>query len=104
MNKIFVAITAVAAVGIAAPAVSQSVNRQQQRQEQRIRQGERSGQLTPSEAGRVQMLEERVRQTEMRMRDRTGGRLNSRERSRLEQMIRRDNAEIYRLKHNNRRY
>jgi hypothetical protein len=40
----------------------------------------------------------------MRMRDRTGGRLNSRERWRLEQMIRRDNAEIYRLKHNNRRY
>ena len=104
MNKIFVAITAVAAVGIAAPVAAQSVNRQQHRQEQRIRQGERSGELTPAEARRVQMLEQEVRRTEMRMRARSGGRLNSRERGRLEQMIHRDNAEIYRLKHNRRRY
>jgi len=38
------------------------------------------------------------------MRARRGGHLNWRERRRLEQMIRRDNAEIYRLKHNRRHY
>lgn len=104
MHKIILAITAVTAVGITAPVAAQSVNRQQHRQEQRIHQGERSGQLTPAEARRVQMLEAQVHRTEMRMRARTGGHLNSRERRRLEQMIRRNNAEIYRLKHNRRHY
>lgn len=104
MHKILLAITAVTAVGITAPVAAQSINRQQHRQEQRIRQGERTGRLTPAEARRVQMLEARVRRTEMRMRARTGGHLNWRERRRLEQMIHRDNAEIYRLKHNRRHY
>lgn len=104
MHKIILAITAVTAVGITAPVAAQSVDRQQHRQEQRIRQGERSGQLTPAEARRVHMLEAQLQRTELRMRARTGGHLNWRERRRLEQMIRRDNAEIYRLKHNRRRY
>ena len=101
MNKTILSIAVIAAVG-ATPAVAQSVNRQQVRQEQRIRQGERNGQLTPAEARRLQYLEAQVRRTEARMRWRSGGRLTYRERRRLEAMIRRDNAEIYRLKHNRR--
>lgn len=104
MNKIILAITTVTAIGITAPAAAQNLNRQQVRQEQRIRQGERSGQVTPAEAHRLQFLEARVRRTEARMRWRHGGRLTYAERRRLEAMIRRDNREIYRLKHNYRRY
>jgi Ni/Co efflux regulator RcnB len=104
VNKIILTIGAVAAVAVTAPVAAQSVHRQEHRQEQRIRQGERSGRLTRAEAQHLQMLEARVRRTEARMRRRGGGRLTWRERHRLEQMIRRDNAEIYRLKHNRRGY
>lgn len=102
MTKSILTMISVAAVAIAVPAAAQSVDRQQVRQEQRIRQGERSGQLTPAEARRLHYLEARVRRTEARMRWRSGGRLTYPERRRLEAMIRRDNAEIYRLKHNGR--
>jgi TolA-binding protein len=107
VKKTILAISIMAGVGAAAaavPAAAQNVHRQESRQEQRIRQGERTGRLTRAEASRLQYLEARVRRTEMRMRMRHGGRLTYAARRRLEAMIRRDNREIYRLKHNYRRY
>jgi hypothetical protein len=107
VNKTIFAISMIAGMGVAAsavPAAAQNVHRQQVRQEQRIRRGEMTGRLTPAEARRLQFLEARVRRTEMRMRMRSGGRLTYAERRRLEAMVRRDNAAIYRLKHNGRRY
>lgn len=104
MNKLFFAIAVLATAGVTVPAVAQQVDQRQHRQEQRIRQGERTGQLTPSEARRLQFLEMRLHRTEARMRWRSGGRLTWQERRRLQQMERRDNAAIYRLKHNARGY
>lgn len=102
MRTVLLALLAAATASVAVPASAQSVNQREHRQEQRIHQGERTGALTPREARRLQYLEARVRRTEARMRWRSGGRLTYPERRRLEAMIRRDNAEIYRLKHNGR--
>lgn len=104
MKKAILALAALASVGAAVPAAAQSVDQRQYRQEQRIRQGENTGQLTPAEARRLQYSEMRLRQTEARLRWRSGGRLTWRERRRLQAMERRESAEIYRLKHNYRRY
>ena len=104
MRKLALGLAAVATTAIAIPATAQSINQREHRQEQRIRRGERTGQLTPAEARRLQFLQIRLRRTEARMRMRNGGRLSPRQRIRLREMERRDNAEIYRLKHNYRRY
>lgn len=104
MKKAILAFAAVATAGAAIPVAAQSVHQRQHRQEQRVRQGERTGQLTPAEAHRLQYVEMRLRRTEARLRSRSGGRLTWQERRRLQSMERRDSAEIYRLKHNNRRY
>lgn len=104
MRKLALGLAAVATTVIAIPATAQSINQREHRQEQRIRRGERTGQLTPAEARRLQFLQMRLRRTEARMRMRNGGRLSPQQRIRLREMERRDNAEIYRLKHNYRRY
>ena len=104
MRKLALGLAAVATTAIAIPATAQSINQREHRQEQRIRRGERTGQLTPAEARRLQFLQIRLRRTEARMRMRNGGRLSPRQRIRLREIERRDNAEIYRLKHNYRRY
>lgn len=104
MRKALLALGALATAGITVPAAAQRVDHRQYRQEQRIRHGERTGQLTPAEARRLQFLEMRLHRTEARMRSRSGGRLTWQERRRLQQLERRDNQAIYRLKHNHRRY
>lgn len=104
MNKAFFVLSAIAAIGITAPAAAQNINQRQSHQEQRIRQGGRTGELTPRETRRLQFLEARLRRTEARMRARHGGHLSRRERQRLREMERRDSAAIYRLKHNRRAY
>ena len=104
MKMTILAFAALATVGTAVPALAQNLDQRQYRQEQRIRQGERNGQLTPAEARRLQYMEMRLHRTEARMRWQNGGRLNWQERRRLQAMERRDSAEIYRLKHNYRRY
>lgn len=104
MRKLALGLAAVATTVIAIPATAQSINQREHRQEQRIRRGERTGQLTPAEARRLQFLQMRLRRTEARMHMRNGGRLSPQQRIRLREMERRDNAEIYRLKHNYRRY
>lgn len=104
MNKAIFVLSAIAAIGIAAPAAAQNIDQSRSNQEQRIRQGERTGALTPREARRLQFLEARLRRTEARMRARNGGYLSGHERRRLREMERRDSAAIYRLKHNRRAY
>jgi DNA-binding CsgD family transcriptional regulator len=104
MRKLIMGFGAIAAVAVAVPAVAQPINQREHRQEQRIRQGERSGQLTPAEARRLQYLEARLHRTEARMRWRSGGRLTPRERQRLQAMADRDSAAIKRLKHNYRSF
>lgn len=103
MRRTIIALTIIGAVAAAAPATAQ-VNRRAMTQEQRIREGERSGQLTPAEARRLQFLEVRLQRTEARMRARNGGYLSPRQRYELLAMERRDSAEIDRLKHNRRVY
>lgn len=100
MKTMILAIAAAATTIGIAPAAAQTVHQREHRQEQRINQGVRSGQLTRAEAHRLRYLEARVRRTEARMRWRSGGRLTPRQRYRLRAMVRRDQAEIYRLKHN----
>ena len=100
MRKLIIASAAIAVLGTSVPAVAQSVNQRRSSQEHRIRQGERSGQLTPAEARRLQYLEARLHRTEARMRAENGGRLSRWERRRLQRMANEDSAAIYRLKHN----
>jgi DNA-binding CsgD family transcriptional regulator len=104
MKLTMLGVAAAATVAMAIPAVAQPINQREHRQEQRIRRGVASGQLTPAEARRLRYLEMRLHRTEARMRWRNGGRLSPAQRARLQQMADRDNAEIYRLKHNYRRY
>ncbi|HJP68822.1 MAG TPA: hypothetical protein VJ846_07955 [Sphingomicrobium sp.] len=104
MKKSILVLAALATAGAAVPAAAQNIHQRQVRQEQRIRQGERTGQLTPAEARHLQLTEMRLHRTEARLRWRGGGHLTWQERRRLQAMERRDSAEIYRLKHNYRRY
>jgi len=104
MKMTIFALVSLATVGTAVPALAQNLNQHQYGQEQRIRQGERNGQLTPAEARRLQYMEMRLHRTEAMLRSRNGGHLSWHERRRLQAMERRDSAEIYRLKHNYRRY
>ena len=66
-------------------------------QEQRIREGLRNGTLTPQEAGRLEAEQQRIRAAEARMR--ADGRLDSRERRRLERMQDKAGRDIYRENH-----
>lgn len=104
MRKYILGVGAIAAVAVAVPAIAQPIDQREHRQEQRIRQGERTGQLTPAEARRLQFLEARLHRTEARMRWEHGGRLTPGERARLQAMTNRDSREIYRLKHNYRQF
>jgi hypothetical protein len=104
MRKLIIATAAIAVLGVSMPAVAQPINQRERSQEQRIRQGERTGQLTPAEARRLQYLEARLHRTEARMRYESGGRLSGWQRRRLQEMANADSAAIYRLKHNYRSY
>jgi hypothetical protein len=104
MTRFVFATIAVATLAAAVPAAAQPINQREHRQEQRIRQGEVRGQLTPTEARRLQFLEMRLHRTEARMRARNGGRLSHWQRQRLQRMANRDSVAIARLRHNRRLY
>jgi len=67
-------------------------------QQNRINQGVQSGQLTPEEFNRLQREQARIRAAEARMR--ADGRLDPRERARLNAMLNRSGRDIYRAEHN----
>lgn len=79
-----------------APANAQ-VNRRQDMQQHRIDRGVRSGELTRSEAYRLQHQQNRIARTEERMRY-SGGGLSNRERNRLSNLQNRAGANIRRQK------
>jgi hypothetical protein len=66
-------------------------------QERQIQEGMRTGSLTPQEAARLEAEQRRIRETEARMR--ADGRLDPRERRRLERMQEKAERDIYREKH-----
>lgn len=97
MKKLVIVALGLAAIGGIANA---QIHQRERVQQNRIEQGERSGQLSPREARRLQMLQARIHRAEARMRWRNGGRLNPAQRARLQNRLDRTNANIYRKKHN----
>jgi len=70
------------------------------RQELRVRQGMQDGQLTRREAYRLRMHQRHIRRMELRAR--ADGRIVMRERIRLNRAHERQNARIWRFRHNHR--
>ncbi len=99
MKKLFLTLTAVAAIGaVAAPAAAQrweNINAHQRQLDNRIDNGVRRGCLTAREASRLRMEFRRIADIERRYR-RTGGGLNAWERQDLERRLDRLNADIRR--------
>ncbi len=91
-----VSLAGVASAGTATP----NVNRRIARQEVRIHRGVRSGRLTPREARSLQRGERHIRRMELRAK--ANGRVTPRERAHLNRALDRQNARIWRLKHNRR--
>ncbi|MDP3182034.1 MAG: hypothetical protein Q8M54_04360 [Desulfobaccales bacterium] len=95
---------------VAAPAVNRqgphpnwgpqgSIDWREANQQNRINQGLQSGQLTPQEFNRLEREQARIQAAEARMR--ADGRLDPRERARLNGMLDRSGRHIYRAEHNN---
>jgi hypothetical protein len=89
----------IAGVASAQPA-AQGLDRREWRQHERIHQGVMSGQLTPCEARHLRMDQRHIRCMERY--SRADGRIGPRERVRLHRALDRQDARIYRLKHNGR--
>ena len=109
MNRIILGLAAAATVAVGLPAFTaaanaQPVNERAGTQQGRIEQGERSGALTPREAGHLENRESRLNDREARMRARDGGVLNGHQHRVLERQENRDSRAIYRKKHNARGY
>jgi len=75
-----------------------NINRREYYQRDRIRDGIRSGELTRGEASRLINEQRRIESYERRSRL-DDGRLDYRERRRLDQLLDRSNRDIYREKH-----
>jgi len=75
-----------------------NINRREYYQRDRIRDGIRSGELTRGEANRLINQQRRIESYELRSRL-DDGRLDWRERRRLDQMLDRSRRDIYREKH-----
>ena len=100
MNIISVAVAGVLALAIAAPAMADTViDQRQANQEQRIDQGIASGQLTASEAARLERGQARIERMERRAL--ADGRLDPRERRRIMHAQEVQSRHIYREKHDN---
>ena len=105
MKRITMIIMAVAiAVSVAGVASAQPgtqrLDRREWRQHQRIHQGVASGRLTPREARHLRMGQRHIRRMELRAR--ADGAIGPRERVRLHRALDRQDARIWRLKHNGR--
>jgi len=97
-----VALTAcLAGASFADTTATPRVHRRQVRQQERIRQGERSGQLTPREAARLEAGQRHVER--MKLRAQADGRVTPRERARLAHAQNVQSRHIYRAKHNRRK-
>ncbi|HJQ23513.1 MAG TPA: hypothetical protein VKA60_06320 [Blastocatellia bacterium] len=84
-------------LGVAAFANTPYINRREHREQQRIRQGERSGELTRREAGRLEAEQGRIRGYEWYAK--SDGHVSRAERHHLDRMLDRSSRDIYRQKH-----
>jgi hypothetical protein len=105
MKRLTMLIMAIAlAVLVAGVAAAQTCPRhpvrRAMRQELRIRQGERAGQLTRREAYRLRLGQRHIRHMELRAR--ADGGVGPRERFRLRRALDRQDARIWRFRHNGR--
>jgi hypothetical protein len=89
--------TPIAIAGVATPGVDQ----RQENQDRRIEQGVKSGQLTNHEANRLEAQQNRIENTEQRMK--SDGVVTRVERTRLAHRENKASRNIYRKKHNFRR-
>ncbi len=74
-----------------------NIDQREAAEQQRIQNGIRSGAITPQEARRLEAEQRRIRDAEDRMR--ADGRLDPRERARLNQMLNKADRDISREKH-----
>ena len=98
-TKIIVAALAGLTMLSAAVPASAQVDYREHRQEQRIHQGERSGALTPREAGRLEDRERHIHYREANMRWRHNGHLSPHDRRVLRHRQNVTSRHIYRQKH-----
>ena len=105
--KLGTIITTVAAAALCAGTIHAAstddpgIRQREQNQERRIDQGVRSGELTPSEAGKLERQQAKIRQDEARMK--SDGKLTPAERRKLTREQTRASRKIYRKKHNARK-
>ncbi len=83
----------------AGPTDDPGIQKREQNQEKRIEQGEKSGQLTPREAGKLERQQTKIKQDEERMK--SDGKLTKQERKKLTREQNRASKNIYNKKHNN---
>jgi lipopolysaccharide export LptBFGC system permease protein LptF len=76
------------------------INKRERNQERRIRQGERSGELTPKEANKLQTEQNQIRQ--QKRADKATGNVTPAERKTLRKEENQTSRQIYNKKHNNR--
>jgi uncharacterized protein HemX len=81
----------------AGPTDDPRIQKREQNQEKRIEQGEKSGQLTPREAGRLERQQTKIKQDEERMK--SDGKLTKQERKKLTREQNRASRNIYKEKH-----
>ena len=77
---------------------SPKIDKKERRQEERIRKGERSGEITPKEASKLETRENRIR-NEKRV-DKADGKLSRSERRQIRRDEHRADKQIYDKKHN----
>jgi hypothetical protein len=100
MIVLAVAIAASLAGAASAQPGARNVDRREWRQQVRIHRGVARGQLTRLEARQLRMGQRHVRRLELRCR--ADGRIGPRERARLHCALDRQDARIWRLRHNGR--
>jgi len=84
-------------LGLAAPALAQSIDRRQENQQQRIANGIRDGSLTSGETARLQYQRARISRREQRFR--ADGNLRPWERAKLHRHLNRASRHIWRARH-----
>ena len=91
----------IASTAYAGPASDPVIHARMANQQERIWRGVNTGELTPGEAARLERMEARIRQDELRMK--SDGVLTAAERARLNRELNRSSRAIYREKHDARR-
>lgn len=93
-----IAMVLLSGLALAAPTDDPRIQKREKNQQQRIEQGEKSGQLTEKEAGRLEAQQDKIKRDEERMK--ADGKLTKGERRKLKREQDRASKNIYRKKHN----